>query len=343
MDLSSHKVLRLNAELFPITPFEQQKYDEQGITVAAVEVRSREELLVAVQDADAVMVVSEALPAQVVRAMRRCRVICRLGAGTDKIDVAAATDCGIVVANVPDFCAAEQADHAMALLLAVARRLTPLRRQMLDGRYDDARRDCRHLRRLSECALGLVGFGLSAKEMARRAAGFGMRVLATRRNLSLDDPDVSALGVQLVPLETLLQQADFVSLHLPLDDDTRNLFDKPLLMKMKPGSVLINTSRGAIVDEGALVDVLRGGQLAGAGIDTFAAIDVHRSGREAPRHPLLEMENVIFTPHVAAFSVDSSRDVGYGSVANLIAVLSGHWPPPNRIVNPEVQPREPLR
>ena len=342
MDLSTCNVVRLNAHLFPIMEFEQEKYDEHGITPVAIEVRSPEELVARVKDADAVMVVSQSLPGDVVKAMCRCRVICRLGAGCDKIDLAAATENGIVVANVPDFCVEEQADHAFALLLALARKLNPMRNRMLDGRYHEARQQSRPLRRLPELTLGLVGFGRSAKAMASRAAGFGMRILANRRQMAVADPDARALGVELVPLETLLAESDFVSLHLPLNDHTKKLFDKQRLLQMKPGAALINTSRGAIVDEDALTAVLETQHLAGAGLDTFDAINVHESAPEPPQHALLQMENVVFTPHVAAFSVDSSRDVGYGSVANLVAVLSGRWPQADRIVNAAVQPRRPL-
>lgn len=342
MDLSTFKVVRLNAQLFPITEFEQEKYDEHGITPVAVEVRSPEELIASVLDADAVMVVSQALPAEVVQAMRRCRVICRLGAGCGKIDIAVASENGMVVANVPDFCVEEQADHAFALLLAVARKLNPMRNHMLDGLYHDARQQCRPLRRLPGRTLGLVGFGRSAKAVARRAAGFGMRILANRRNMSVVDSDALAMGVEMVSLDRLLAESDFVSLHLPLNDHTTKLFDKQRLLKMKPGSSLINTSRGAIVDEQALAEVLQTQHLAGAGLDTFDAINVHDPAPDPPEHALLQMENVVFTPHVAAFSVDSSRDVSYGSVANLVAVLSGRWPHADHIVNAEVQPRHPL-
>jgi glyoxylate reductase len=116
---------------------------------------------------------------------------------------------------------------------------------------------------------GLVGFGGSARAMARRASGFGMRVLATRRNMSAVDPGADSLNVEMVELKTLLTESDFVSLHLPLDDRTRRLFDKDTLAKMKPGNALINTARGAIVDENALADLLDAGHLAGAGLDTF--------------------------------------------------------------------------
>lgn len=340
MDLSSFRVVRLNSNLFPITSFEQEKYDEHGITPVAIESHSREMLIDGVKEADAVMVVSESLPSEVIDAMKRCQVICRLGAGTDKIDVAAATRRGIVVANVPDFCAEEQADHAFALLLAIARRLNEMRAHMLAGQYHEARRQCRPLRRLSACTLGLVGFGRSAKSMARRAAGFDMRVLAVRRNLAAVDPAIRTLGVELMEMDQLLAESDFVSLHLPLNHQTRHMFDRARLRKMKQGCVLINTSRGAIVDETALAEALETEHLAGAGLDTFEAIDVHAAKPEPPNHRLLKMPNVVFTPHVAAFSIDSSRDVGYGSVANLVAVLSGGWPERDHIVNPEVRRHE---
>ncbi|MBP86155.1 MAG: hypothetical protein CMJ64_05485 [Planctomycetaceae bacterium] len=343
MDHSPYKVVRLNAKLFPITEFEQEKYDEHHITPLPIEAASREVLIRNVRDADAVMVVSQSLPAEIVETMQRCRVICRLGAGTDKIDVGAATERGIVVANVPDFCVEEQADHAFALLLAVARRLNQMRNRMLDGQYHEARQHCRGLRRLPNCTLGLVGFGRSAKAMARRASGFGMRVLASRRNQSVVDPEARALNVEMVTQERLLSESDFVSLHLPLNDQTRRMFDKPRLLKMKPGSALINTSRRAIVDEHALVEVLTTQHLSGAGLDTFEAINVHDSNPKPPKHALLQMENVIFTPHVAAFSVDSSRDVGFRSVANLVAVLSERWPNADRVVNAEVKARQLLR
>lgn len=148
MDFSAFKIVRLNAELFPITRFEQKKYDEHGIFPVLVEVSTHDELIESVRDADAVMVVSQALPAETINAMQRCWAICRLGAGRDKIDVAGATERGIVVANVPDFCFEEQADHAFALLLGVARKLNRLRDYMLRARYHDGRQQCRPLDRL---------------------------------------------------------------------------------------------------------------------------------------------------------------------------------------------------
>jgi len=180
MDFSAFRIVRLNAELFPITGFEQEKYDEHGILPVPVEVSTHHELIESVRDADAVMVVSQSLPAKAINAMQRCRAICRLGAGTDKIDVAAATERGIVVANVPDFCFEDQADHAFALLLAVARKLNQMRDCMLRARYHDGRQQCRPLHRLPGRTLGLVGFGASRGGVWNAYSGHSSKPLLSR-------------------------------------------------------------------------------------------------------------------------------------------------------------------
>jgi phosphoglycerate dehydrogenase-like enzyme len=169
-----------------------------------------------------------------------------------------------------------------------------------------------------------------------------MRVLATRRNMAAAAQAAAELGVQMVDLDTLLAESDYVSLHLPLTVETYHLFDDATLRKMKPGAFLINTARGAIVDEDALVAVLREGRLAGAGLDTFEQINIHAEHEAPPSHPLLELENVVLTPHVAAGSVQSGQDVARGGVENVVAVLRGHWPKPENIVNRGVVPRFPL-
>ena len=180
MNFSAFRIVRLNAELFPITGFEQEKYDEQEILPVPVGVSTHHELIESVRDADAVMVVSQSLPAKAINAMQRCRAICRLGAGTDKIDVAAATERGIVVANVPDFCFEDQADHAFALLLAVARKLNQMRDCMLRARYHDGRQQCRPLHRLPGRTLGLVGFGASRGGVWNAYSGHSSKPLLSR-------------------------------------------------------------------------------------------------------------------------------------------------------------------
>jgi glyoxylate reductase len=169
-----------------------------------------------------------------------------------------------------------------------------------------------------------------------------MRIMATRRNMNAPTREADELGVQMVDLDTVLAGSDYVSLHLPLAAGTYHLLDDAALRKMKPDAFLINTSRGAIVDEFALAAALREGRLAGAGIDTFEHIDVFTEVETPPVHPLLELDNAILTPHVAAMSIQAKQDVARGGVENVVTILSGHWPDPENIVNPGVVPRVPL-
>lgn len=340
--LENFRVVRLNATLFPVSAYEAGLYRQYGLRPVEVEASSPEAIIPHVAGCDALFAISVSLPAVVVEALERCRVISRLGAGTDKIAVDAATRRGILVTNVPYFCVEEQADHTLALLLALARQLPQMTRGMTTGAFNHARSLSRLNQRLSGRTLGLVGFGNSARLVARRAQSFGLRVLATRRQKHVPDPEAAQLGVRLTDLETVLRESDYVSLHLPLMPETYHLLDDAALRKMKPGAFLINTSRGALVDETALVLALREGRLGGAGLDTFEQIDVFTPDGAPPVHPLLELENVLLTPHVAAGSVQSGQAVSRGGVENVAAVLSGSWPQPGNIVNAGVVPRFPL-
>jgi D-3-phosphoglycerate dehydrogenase / 2-oxoglutarate reductase len=341
-DLTKFRVVRLNRDLFPVTAFEQATYDRHRIVPMAVEAAG-DDILKHAADCDGLVVVSESLPASVIDRLVHCRVISRLGAGTDKIDRDAATRNGIVITNVPDFCYEEQADHAIGMLLSLVRKLPQMDRAMRDGRWDSGRNECRTIRRFEGRVLGLVGFGGSAKALARRARGFGVRVIACRQRMSASDKEAMESGVEMTDLETVVRTSDYLSLHLPLNDATRGIFDVSRIDAMKRGAYFINTARGALVDESALAAALQRGHLAGAGLDTFAEINVHGRDGAPPRHPLLELDNVIVTPHVAAFSEDSFHEVGTGGVENLTAVLSGRWPDRTRVVNPDVKPRFPLK
>jgi phosphoglycerate dehydrogenase-like enzyme len=340
---ASFKVVRLNASLYPVSAHEAGLYRQHGLRPLEVEASTPNDLVRQLHDCDALFVVSEPLPTAVIDQLTRCRVISRLGLGTDKIAVDTATRHGILVTNVPYFCVEEQADHAMAMLLSLARQMPRMTRGMAAGAFAEARAHSRLNQRLRGRTLGLVGFGNSAKQVAVRARSFGLQVIATRRRQFWPDPEAEALGVRLADLETLLSESDYVSLHLPLTTESRHLIDAAAIGKMKPGAILINTSRGALVDETALVAALREGRLAGAGLDTFEQIDAFSPEVVPPNHPLLELENVILTPHVAAGSVQAMEDVSVGGVENVAAVLNGYWPVAENIVNYGVVPRFPLR
>ncbi len=331
--------VRLNATTYPVEPEEAQALAAQGAGLVAIEGQRPDEILAAARDCDALLVVSSYVPAQVIDGLTRCRTIARLGAGTDRIDIEAASRRGIVVSNVPDFCIGEQADHTMALLLSFARRLPFMQDAMRRG--DWSARQHPGVHRIAGRTLGLVGFGASAQAVARRAGGFGLKLLAWTRHPDRYVDAATALGADMVPLEQLLQTSDYVSVHLPLTARTRHLIGAAELARMLPTAVLINTSRGAIVDEAALVDCLQRRAIAGAALDVFEAIDVFAPPGAPARHALLELDNVIATPHCAGSSVESTRESKLRGARHAAAVLCGLWPA--HVVNPQVVPRLPLR
>ena len=342
------KIVRLNATLFPVNAYEASMWHQHQLEPLLVEANTPAEIIPHVADCDGLVVVSTSLPTAVIGALTNCRVISRRGAGTDKIDVARATQCGILVTNVPDFCVEEQADHTLALLLMLVRHMPRMQHGLISGDYARTRQTSERNQRMAGRTLGLVGFGLSAKATARRAQGFALRVIATRQNMRRTD-DADALGVTLVDLDTLLRESDFVSLHMPLSAKSYHLFDEARLRKMKPGAFLINTSRGALVDEVALAAALQNGHVGGAGIDTFEGINVFAETNTPtpPDHPLVRLLdhpdiNLVLTPHVAAGSEQAMQDVSRGAIENVAAVVSGRWPLPDRIVNRGVVPRLPL-
>jgi D-3-phosphoglycerate dehydrogenase len=333
------KAVRLNALTYPVEPAEGEELGRVGAELVTLEGQTESEILAAAADGDALLVVSARITGSVIEQLERCRVLARLGAGTDRIDVAAATRRGIVVANVPDFCLHEQAEHTLALLLAFARRLPymteAMRRRNWSARHHSG------VHRLAGRILGLVGFGASARMVAAKAKGFGLKLLAWARNPRKHEEEARRLQVELVDLERLLAEADFVSVHLPLTPETHHFLGAERLALLKPAAVLINTSRGAVLDEGALAAALQGGQLAGAALDVFEGIDVFALPGKAQEHPLLRLENVILTPHCAGSSVESTLDSKIRGTHNAALVLQGLWPA--SVVNPEVSPRWPLR
>lgn len=267
---------------------------------------------------------SEPIPRAVLEAAPRLRVISRNGIGYDAIDLEAATERGIVVTYVPDVMADAVADLAMGFLLCLARRIREFDATMKAGEWR---------RGLSADVggrtLGLVGTGRIGMAVARRARAFGMRLLGC-------DPApnplfVEELGGDYVPLEELLETADFVSLHLPAAPGTRGLLNRERLARMKPGAFLINTSRGVLVDEAALLEALRSGRLAGAALDVFS---VEPPPPGSPAAELARLPNVVATPHVAAFTPNTVARMGRAALANLLAVLAGERP--EHVANPAV-------
>ena len=287
-----------------------------------------DELTALARDVDAILTCFAKVPAEVLDAAPRCRTVARYGVGLDNIDVARATELGMIVSNVVDYCTDEVADHTLMMILALARRLLPLNRDVAAGGWGAGVPGTS--RRLRGRTLGLVGLGAIGRAVAVRAAAIGMRVVALRRS----GPAVQ--GVETVDrLEDLLALADVVSLHLPLTAETAELIDAAAFRAMRPDAWLINTARGRLVDTDALLDALERGELAGA------ALDVTDPEPLPPTHPLRSRSDVVLTPHSAFASDGSLAELARRAAENVVEVLSGSVPA--SIVNPEVLSSPALR
>lgn len=235
------------------------------------------------------------------------RLVSLWGTGTDNVDLPAAARNGVTVTNTPGVSAFSIAEHALALLLAVARRIPKLDAEVRQGHWPRGGAMQMHGK-----TLGIIGLGAIGKQFARLGAGIGMRVVAWTMH-----PNPS-LGFELVPLDELLAMSDVVSLHLRLSDQARGFIGKRELEKMKPSAILINTARGAIVDEAALVETLSAGRLAGAGLDVFATEPLPAG------HPLTKLENVVLTPHSAGVTPEALEAGLRLSIENVWNFLGGH-------------------
>jgi D-3-phosphoglycerate dehydrogenase len=263
--------------------------------------------------ADAVLVTYAKLPGTLLKELKRCKVIGRFGLGTDNIDLAAASALGITVTYVPDYCRREVSDHAMALLLALARKITFSNALVQSGRWEVP--PIVPLRRLEGQVLGLIGFGHIPRALAPKAVAFGLKVLA--HDPHVPDGELRALDVEAASFDDVLRRSDFISLHAPLTPATRGLIAAAAFAKMKPGAFLINTARGPLVDETALIAALDAGQLGGAALDVVAAEPL------AHDSPLVGRDNVILTPHTAFYSVEALEELQTKCAADVARVLCG--------------------
>lgn len=281
-----------------------------------------------IRDVAAVFTRSAGLSAAAMDAAPNLRAIGSHGVGVNAIDVAHATKLGIPVFNTPDANRAAVAEHTLALMLAVARRIPGADSATRVGDFDFKYRTS--LVDLAGKVLGIVGFGgIGSRVAAMAKAAFGMRVLVTSE--SADREKLRALGYEAATLDDLLRKSDIVSLHLPLLPQSLHLIGARELVLMKPSALLINTARGGLVDENALVAALASGVIAGAGLDVFESEHMPRS------HPLLTAPNVVLTPHIAGSSQDALRRTAEQLVERLVAIFEGR---PTDVVNPSVLGRE---
>lgn len=282
-------------------------------TVTSVPPGRCDRLIDAVAHADAILNHLCTIDAEIIVSLRRCRVIVICGVGLDSVDISAATARGILVCNVPDYCTDEVATHALALLLAMERQLPRMVNRLRAGEWDEP--DRYDIRRLRGRSLGLLGFGRIAQRVGALGAAFGLDVFA-------HDPYVSPerareAGATWVTFDSLFANSDYLSLHVPLDAATHHLVNRETLRRIRRGAILINTSRGRIVDEEALIAALSDGTLRGAALDVFEQEPI------PPTSPLLHMDNVIVTPHLAWYSAEARDEVRQRAAQEIRRVLSG--------------------
>lgn len=285
---------------------------------------TEEDLLEVLSGCTATLAGSEPYTRRVIEAVPTLRVIARAGVGYDAVDVTAATEHGIVVATTPGANQESAAEHTFALMLALAKEIVSADRAVKAGAWP--RRSTRPLRGRT---LGIVGLGRIGKAVALRAAAFGMERLAAE-----PVPDLAFMErhrITLVPLDRLLAESDFVTLHVPLTAQTRRMIDRRALERMKPTAFLINTSRGGVVCEEDLVEALGAGRIAGAGLDVFQ----HEPLGE---HALGKLDHVVLTPHTAGIDLQARDEMALRAARAIVEVLKGGWPA-EQVINPEVRTR----
>jgi D-3-phosphoglycerate dehydrogenase len=300
---------------------EKDEFGKIGVELILAQVQEERELIRACREADGLLNQYAPLTRRVLENLPNCKVVSRYGVGVDSVDLKAATDLGIIVANVPDYCMDEVADQTVSMLLGLIRKTAFFDQKVKSGQWDF--RQGIPIYRTRGKTLGLIGCGKIGLEVAKRISAFGLRVIAF-------DPYIEKPHevIELKDIDTVLKESDFISIHCPLNDSTRHLIGDEAFKKMEKRPILINTSRGPIIDEKALIQALKEGLISGAGLDVLE--------KEPPdsQNPLLKMENVILTPHVSFYSVESISELKRRTAKNVSEVLMGRRP--NSVVNREV-------
>jgi D-3-phosphoglycerate dehydrogenase / 2-oxoglutarate reductase len=317
----------------PSMATERKIFTENKIDVEAIEIRpaNEDELIAIARDADAIMGGGPLLTRRVISSLTKCRIIVTYSVGFDGIDVEAATNNGILVVNNParEWCVEEVSNQAMALLLACAKKLVQLDTPMKQGKWMESRNLLAPMAPIHGQTLGLVACGDIGRMTAKKAQAFNMKVIGY--DPYLDKARAKSDGIELMSLAEVLGKADFISVHAPLGKETYHMISEREFKQMKPTAYFVNTARGSIVDEAALVKALREKWIAGAGLDVF------EKEPTPPDNPLLKMTNVIAIPHSASFSDAALATQPVNPTNEVVRVLSGHWP--KNVINKEVKPK----
>lgn len=310
--------------VWPDIEIESEVLRAAGVEPLVAPDTSEETLASLASEADIIMFCFAQVTAAVLDAATKCTVASRYGIGVDNIDIPRATELGIVVTNVPDYCIDEVTDHALGMILALNRRFVPHDRTVKSGGWSDVVLN-QPMHRTRGATLGIMGFGRIGRALADKARGFGMSLVAYDPLL---DPGQTIDGVEILEFHDVLARSDFISVHTPLTPETEGMIGADELAKMKAGSIIVNCARGGIIQEQALADALASGHLAGAGLDVL---------EPAPPpgdHPLMSADNVIITPHTAFFSQASTAELERRTAEEAVRVLNGGMP--ENLINRDV-------
>ena len=306
-------VIAITENIFPTLDPAKKALARLNPTLRMAKSTSAEDILEVARDADAILVTYAKLPRELIMQLTRCKAIGRFGLGVDNIDLPAAKEKGIAVNYVPDYCIREVSDHAMAMLLSLIRKIPLSNKTVQAGRWEMP--VVVPIRRIEGTVLGLLGFGNIPRLVAPKAKAFGMKVIAFDPYAK---PEVfKAAGVDGVDLDTLLATSDYVSVHAPHTPQTRGMVNAEAFAKMKKGAYIVNTARGPLIDEPALIAALDSGQVGGAALDVLAVEPLAKDS------PLLGRDNVIITPHTAFYSIEALDELQSKCATDVARVLSG--------------------
>ncbi|MEM5767391.1 MAG: C-terminal binding protein [Bacillota bacterium] len=295
---------------------EKRVIGEYGYTLEDYQCKNEDALVEIVKDADAIICQFAPITKKVIDSMEKCKAIIRYAIGVDNIDVAAATEKGIYVCNVPDYCIDEVSNHAIALLLTLIRKLQPMSWSVREGTWNYIIGKPMH--RTAGSTLGFIGLGRIPALIVKKMQGFDMEMLCY--DPYVDEDRARQVGVKLVDLETLLKKSDYITVNCPLNDKTRYMIDAKAFDMMKNTAIIINTARGGVICEKDLIDALQHGKIAAAGLDVTEKEPID------PSNPLLTMNNVIVTPHMAWYTEEAVQTLQRMVAEEAVRVLGGQRP-----------------
>ncbi len=322
----AYKIVVTDYEFYDLKP-EEEVMKQAGLELISGQCKTEDELIELCGDADGIINQYAQITPRVIDSLSKCKIISRYGIGLNTISVAEATQAGICVANVPDGSLEDVSDHAVSLMLSLIRGLNQFDRALRSGIWDYT--VAKPLFRIKGKTLGLLSLGQIPQRVAKKMSGFGVKIIA--HDPFVDSKTANMLGVELVDEETLYRNSDYLSLHVPLTDKTKGMIGSEQLELMKPTAILVNTARGPVVDQDALIDALKTKKIAAAGIDVFETEPI------GPDHPFLSMSNVVLTPHCAWYSEESEVEIRTKAAQNVVDVMQGRLPTYH--VNREVEPR----